>query len=328
MYGFSLDWLSVTLDRDDVVIRDYLVDRLTTAFGVTFDVGRGYQGYEFSLRSSGAVIAWGGRSQGGTLHLSLSGDGASVLQWYGSAALLRALIKRFDVRVKFTRIDLALDLLGDKWRYFDSPDRVYKLIEDHRITKVSFVQSYERDDNDVPGERQYKIDGFTCYIGARTSERFMRIYRKRLYNGTKVTRFEYELKQRYALVVGGMMLGGKTIQEAYIFANTNHIDLSAVVDLSLYSDQPSESLPRKKDRDSLLWLKTISAFIVDFMDRCPVDWSDVLSFGRMKLYGTPYGNTGVQIPYPADMAWIDERMMNLYSHGIEFTIFDSHLYRV
>lgn len=314
----SLDWLSVVLSDDRQEIIDYLVKRLSEVLVSEFQSAGGVHGYEFSKRSDGVVIAYGGESQKNTLLLSLSGSACSVLGWYGASALVRALLKFSGVTVKFSRVDLALDVVGEWWQYFDHPDRVFERLHDRRIKSVTIVNNYERQDEplNVMGAENWIISGHTTYIGSRTSERFMRIYKKLKDDGSKVTRFEYELKERYALVVGSMMLHGNTIAEAYIFANTKHIDISDIYDLSVVCDEePCQSLPRKKVTSRFQWLMSVSSALVDFMNAEPDMWATVLHEGMRK---SPVGNTGVHFSEDEMPDWlldIDCQALNVETFG-------------
>lgn len=303
----SIDWLSIVMDDDRQEIKDYIAVRLQGATGLAFEGGGGLHGYESSLRSEGVVLAFGGASQKGTMLLSLSGDACGALGWYGCSALVRSLIKRFSVRVKFSRIDLALDVVGEWWQYFDSPDRVLELLKDKRIKTISITNNYERQEDESGMTENWIVTGHTTYIGSRTSERFMRIYKKQMDDGRKVTRFEYELKHRYALVVGGMMISGESVGAAYIFANTNHIDLTAIYDLSQVFEPVAVSLPRKKERRTYEWLLSLSKALWEFIEAHPGDWRRIMAEGESR---SPVGNTGVHIREPKSFAEVAELAFN------------------
>jgi hypothetical protein len=309
---FSIDWLSIVLDDDREEIIEYISTRLSEVIASQCKIAGGVHGYEQSRRGEGWVLAWGGEFQRNTLLLSLSGEACNVLSWYGCAALCRALIKRFSVKLKFSRVDLALDVVGEWWQYFDSPDRVFELLQDARVKTVEIINDYERQVDLSGYTENWIVTGHTTYIGSRTSERFMRIYKKDKDTGEHVTRFEYELKGRYASVVGAMLLGGELLGSAYIFANVNHIDLTSIYDLTVLYDAPALSLPRRKERRTFQWLMSLSKLIYEFINNNPEMWQRVIDEGSAR---SPVGNTGVHIQEPKEFTELFEKQFNYDTFG-------------
>lgn len=309
---FGLDWLSFTLKHESRDALNYIQQRFFDVLGydLKWEIRGGFMGYENSMRSEIGIVAWGGESQRGTMHISINGGGTSALGWYGCAQLLRGIIG-LGVELKISRVDLAFDYRGNVWSNFAHVDKVRSRIKDGRVTNISIVQNYGRDDKGIWG-----LKGLTTYIGSRQSERFMRIYLKDI-EGFRYTRFEYELKGRYAEMIGGFLLKGMTIREAFAFANMNHIRIDDLVSFS-EEEKPCVNLPRKKARDSYKWLLRLSEFLYCFQRDYPELWNEVMVQGKRRVNFPPCSDTGVQIEEPD---WLSDQIaiyMNLVAHGVPY----------
>jgi DNA relaxase NicK len=283
--------------------------------------GAGYLGYQYSYRLDGSVIAWGGDSQRGTLLLSLSGGSLSAFGYWGVVAFLRDIRSKFpSVRIRFTRIDLAVDVPGSLWRHFDTAEHVYRRLLDGRIQRVDIVSNY-RHVVDPTQRAQWVEDGHTCYIGSRESERMMRVYAKTLYDGTKVTRFELELKDRYAQVVGYLMLDSRVFSSIYLWAIDSMIRLSDLIDFSTARSLPTVSLPKRRQASRYRWLMMVAGAVIGFALSAPDLWFNVVQTGlaraeadgacggrqRALLIDPPCGNTGVHFDtIPPDLAYLHD----------------------
>ena len=319
----SIDWLNVTFNDDSDELVDFILKHLSERLGgVEFESSNGKHGYDSSYRSAGVLLARGGVSQRGTMLLSLSGSVSSYLQWYGISALLRSVIRQFAVKVRFTRIDIALDVSGEVWRNVDNPRKVYNRLLDGRIERVSMVQSWERAKDWIcfpeHKEEQYKTDGFTMYVGSRTSERMLRIYRKKV-RGRWSTRFEYELKERYSANVGYILLHGGSIYDAWAIATSNFFDLTGLIDGTAIIEGTVIPLRKLKHSSRWSWLLNISSALAEFQENYPGHFQEVLIEGRERLGYTPYGNTGVHFEDSKNASLFDAQF-NLETTGSPYQI--------
>ncbi len=101
---------------------------------------------------------------------------------------------------KVTRIDLAVDDLGNK---FFSCDDVHEFYENHQI--ITTAKKFKH----VRSEESHNKDGETLYFGSRSSDRFLRVYDKALEQKSKHrpdapsswTRWELEIKGKTANLI-------------------------------------------------------------------------------------------------------------------------------
>lgn len=169
-----LDWLAFTIPGDVVgrLAPDYAIDDIMSMIAlhaVTVEVlSSGLLGYSHSLRldgQSGARVGFGG--QAGTIYVSLSSDALAYyvnqgLDWRGWLIYLR------DLGVKFTRCDFA----------FDDHDGVITLDRVRDSLGVQGDVRLSRATSVHGGAFVGRGDDWTVYLGARTSQRFIRIYNK------------------------------------------------------------------------------------------------------------------------------------------------------
>lgn len=165
------------------------------------EIDYGSQGYQRQL------IAWEGVRILYTpgredVHAIIPGKGCEQ----ADADKLWLMLQARDIRLK--RIDLAIDGAEDEGEPL-CPRKVYELCRDRHDTEVrSWVQFNKRKANGDPVENLVFHEsraGQTCAIGARSSDRFLRIYDRR-----GLTRIELELKhdraERFQELIQGKRL--------------------------------------------------------------------------------------------------------------------------
>jgi phage replication initiation protein len=181
---FSIDWLSFTLpasvwgsgDPKEVLkLLDFPEDDFE-------ERDRGLYAYKNSAQIAGGqgLMAWGGRHQQGTLHVSLP---ASALAWVrdvlrrSPVGLLEAVLR---LGAKVTRIDLAFD---DK-PALESDSSALSFWQMFQCLQQGSVRARARGYNivhdTVPIGEAFDPDrhGWTIYVGSRSSDSFIRIYNK------------------------------------------------------------------------------------------------------------------------------------------------------
>lgn len=156
---------------------------------------RAFKGYQFAMTNDDTGAVWlynVGQSNMGA-HLQLSGHALSQLRLnlkIDDYALIRNLT---DWQGRASRIDLAINFHGHKI----TPEKTY------RAFKAGEMKTPARSGNYIEGI-QDGIEGMTCYIGVRQSERFARVYDKnaeqknRQKNPEAWVRMELEMKKLWA----------------------------------------------------------------------------------------------------------------------------------
>lgn len=151
---------------------------------------RGAPPYEGTMHTAAAGSAFCGVGwQNGMPHymVQVSGEMADDL-------LQPALTLQKNGLAKATRIDLQVTVpYPAGWNQFDFLTRM-----NARGRMVNFAQS-----KDTQGRSE------TVYVGARTSERFTRIYVKLTHGGEKLLRLEVEYKGKRAAAMGRSLRAGK-----------------------------------------------------------------------------------------------------------------------
>lgn len=168
----SIDWLDFTVFNFDYayVVQDVLGLALTDFE----DTGRGGGGYpKMSQANFGDVRILHGAQNPDVMgiHVTVSGQGCKALF---SRVLPSDLIKNIlSYDCKVTRLDLALDNIGDI--YFYPHDLEYyidnKLVKS-RWSKYESIKCKDMHSSDLKGD--------TVYLGSRTSDLFCRVYDKTL----------------------------------------------------------------------------------------------------------------------------------------------------
>jgi DNA relaxase NicK len=180
----SLDWLAFTFLPHSNHWRDEVAHFLRCNFGLTgWDERGGFQGYECSASVDGAVVAWGGESQKGSVHLSLPGsclrgcdDFSSVVEWLE------------NWRAKLTRVDIAGDdFLGERVSFAWGVAQYQAGGFSGRGTKP-FAKLITHPDDTT---------GNTLYVGKRENGKLARLYEKGKQLGDAMSRWcRFEVEWR------------------------------------------------------------------------------------------------------------------------------------
>lgn len=316
----KLDYANFVFSSDSPALRDYLVSFLLDRYGAGSSVflGGGFHGYDNSERLSYdnrtlGVLAYGGASQRGTLLLSLSGRGLDVLGWYGVSSFLRRVIRDFrGVRVKCTRIDIAIDVPGDTWRVFFA-DFSKRIIES-RLTNVDIIYNYRRDP--VPAHPEDMMSGRgkfyprtgTAYVGSRSSPRMLRVYAKDIENYGRVSRYEMECHEGYSSSVLAFLLAGGSLADAARCVFSHFVRLDDIIpDIGAHWEYPCVPPFKSRFTDTGKWILTISGALSQYADAEPIKFELALLAGADKVGVAPYGNTGVHLPQlPRQVAALHE----------------------
>jgi len=162
-----LDWLAFTFVPVGEEWRGEVAHFLRANFGVTAWEDRGgWQGYECSARVEGALVAWGGVAQRGSVHVELSGsvcggcdDWPTVVEW----------LEVMDARL--TRVDVAGDdfdssRLSVAWGIAQHRERGFQVGAQGRPPSARLI-------SDLDG-----LAGDTLYVGKRENGKLLRLYEK------------------------------------------------------------------------------------------------------------------------------------------------------
>jgi len=173
----SIDWLEFTAFDFDWHIA--ISDLLGLDPQEFTDTGHGGGGYTHMLRCNFADIRvlFGGRDDENTkemgVHFTVSGDGCRALFSRISPDIVISTLISYCANVKITRLDLALDNIGDIYFYpRDLKDYYESGLVKSRWVNWQLMQSGKNGKKELTGD--------TFYLGSRTSELFCRVYDKTL----------------------------------------------------------------------------------------------------------------------------------------------------
>lgn len=246
---FVYDWISATMPTDkSKVIEQWLslgeeITNVPTKPRFGYTAAKGYE--------SGAVVMWNSERPEMGYHLILSGAALNHLAGTGQDSLeVLKYIAKMEGRV--SRLDLAIDVFDSGLTPDDLSKRNRKPVKGKgRTPKYTLVGDAE--------------DGWTIYIGSRSSEKFLRIYHKGLEQNEKDNdwlRIELECKSSFAHYLGAQ-LANATVEQAYDMASQL---TRAMVDFphqnwqrSLSSRSVHIALPKKPKTDTLKWLLDVCA---------------------------------------------------------------------
>jgi hypothetical protein len=179
-------------------------------------------------------------------HLQLSGSALRFMANRGMDAFA-ALREVFRLGGRVSRIDLAIDL-------FDSGLTLAHLGKPHRLP----YKGKGRTPKITPmGDEE---DGWTLYVGSRSSDKFLRVYDKskeQKLSDVDWVRIELECKGMVAHWLG-VELPDKTPKGSHAFAATlirSMVDFdNAAWTFALDSDEVQTGMPKQTERDTLKWL--------------------------------------------------------------------------
>lgn len=168
----SIDWLEFTAFNLDYayVVQDVLGLALTDFE----DTGRGGGGYpKMSQANFGDVRILHGAQNPDVMgiHVTISGKGCKAL--FARVLPFDLITNILDYGCKFTRIDLALDNIGDIYFYpYELESYIDNKLVKSRWSKLEVVHCKNMHTADLEGD--------TAYLGSRTSDLFCRVYDKTL----------------------------------------------------------------------------------------------------------------------------------------------------
>jgi len=230
----SIDWLSFTITTTNSL--EKVVKFLGYTLGDFDAMAHGGKGYKSMIRLNGFPISilYDGNDNMG-IFVEVSGlaipelirsfkESLKASSPFGECydldfdtTVMRELLKAISRHGHISRIDLAIDDIG--MNYF-SPEDIYSFYHQNKIVKK--FRSVERHDkSSKPG----CTNGYTLYLGRRTSEIFLRIYDKQAEQNSKKgnspieyswIRWELECKGKKAQCIAsefckGMSLGFVTV---------------------------------------------------------------------------------------------------------------------
>lgn len=203
MLTFSIDYLSFTIFNVEI---QTIIDHLPKCDFQFMEKGR--LGYKKAIMYKGVRILYDGNEEMG-IHVDAS---SSALAWATDILY----IPTIQGNVKFTRIDIACDILDDDF---------YNIISIHTLNhnfktkrrKRSEIKSYNTSSNQIVGR--------TIYFGSRTSSVFMRIYDKALEKKEDKdwTRMELEIKSKTAHNLA-KMINEYPLDKLFFLILNNYID--------------------------------------------------------------------------------------------------------
>jgi len=180
----SIDWLSVTLPATSWTSGDprEILELLDLPKDDFEERDRGFYAYSHSAKICGGagMVAWGGKRQNGTLHVSFPGSALAFFRDVLERKVTGLLDLLLNLGAKVTRLDLAFD---DRPSVSDAcPVLFYEKLMG--CLCVGAVQSRMRNYRVV--QDKVKIgevfdaasQGWTIYIGSRCSNSFVRVYNK------------------------------------------------------------------------------------------------------------------------------------------------------
>lgn len=245
-----IDWLEFTEfpQSGQPAVTDFFIDML----GADAKVSAGRYGYKSRISNHENTISVYIPKEGDErmgCHVSLSGQ---ALANFDSAFGLLAFVARSPNRIKWTRLDLAVDL-----------------IEEVSVPVLRALALHSMNDGAIRKRKWSEIvnseGGNTFYIGSRSSDLFGRLYDKGAQQGTHDigiwTRVEFELKgdigQNVADVAGTAF--EKTAEKLAEFFTHIWLELLGqpalnTTSLSQWGVTPSDPRGRQVARDNDYWL--------------------------------------------------------------------------
>ena len=186
----GVGWLRGTIRGDLEGVRSLLVE----VFGPAQPRAMGTLWYASSewYGDRRVVVGWDGRGPcAGTVLVDVTQTALDTLGWDGSMHLIRGLVA---LGFRASRVDVWVD---DHARHA-SARKVRAAIVARRFTSHAQPGGYREDD---------RTGAATAYLGARESERMLRVYDKDPGQGTARTRYELEMKHATAREVPALLLG-------------------------------------------------------------------------------------------------------------------------
>jgi len=200
MGRFRIDWLSFTIfgvDSHAAFWAEFFEDKL----GNLTSLGHGGRGFHEILQTANGAKVYVNpvsiSDKGVYFHIELPGQSMACLT--PQHVIDMFYLMKAGIPIQVTRLDLAWDDV------FFTPDDFYtQLIEGKVVTRATrqSITYYESpfQEQEIGG----KIGCHTCYVGARSSERMIRVYDLHGF-----TRLEFQLRGDWAHVVAGLLMQGE-----------------------------------------------------------------------------------------------------------------------
>ena len=240
----TIDWLSVTLEHENAY---YMQKRFSFGNKIASGEGKARFGYDVQDRyESGVTVMWSTKRADMGVHVVFTGSSLRWLTAKGTSVLDVAKHMR-DLGARASRVDLAIDIFDSGLQQSDlcKPARLpYK--GKGRTPKFTQVGDEE--------------DGWTLYIGSRSSEKFLRIYDKAKESKSEIKdwkRIEIECKGMVAHWLGDAL---PEMDVSAVYQLTAQL-CKTMVDFkvsqwteALSSEEVALSIPKKTARDTIGWL--------------------------------------------------------------------------
>jgi phage replication initiation protein len=180
--AFSIDWLSFTLPAASWGLGDpkNVLDLLGFHQDDFESRDRGLYAYKSSAKICGGrgLMAWGGKQQRGTLHVSLPGQALAVARDTYGVPVVGLLDSVLRLDSKISRIDIAFDDLKADGGPFLAFWPMFRCLRASCV--VADATKYKVIYDDVPIGEAFDSEehGWTIYVGSRASDSYIRIYNK------------------------------------------------------------------------------------------------------------------------------------------------------
>jgi phage replication initiation protein len=184
---FSIDWLSFTLPASAWGSADPKAVLEVLDFPVEdFEPrDRGLYAYSRSAKICGGhgLMAWGGRQQKGTLHVSLPGKALAVVRdtYRRSPVGLLESVLRLDCKV--SRIDIAFDDRESDGGPFLAFWPMFRCLQGGAVVARGRTYNVVYDAVPIGDPFDCEEHGWTVYVGSRASDSYIRIYNKAVEQG-------------------------------------------------------------------------------------------------------------------------------------------------
>lgn len=242
--SFTVDWLSITFNKYGAKKFGKKIGYMGWASHVDGHPARAYN--RCHELETGVRISWHTENEGQGYHFVFTGQ---ALRWYAAKSYDWHELM-FDAHAaggRCSRIDLAFDIRNGGL-----------VLANFAKTERSPYKGKGRTPNILPVGTQE--DGWTVYVGARQSQKFLRIYDKakeRKDFSSDYIRVELECKEETAHALG-WNFGQIPLSECVNMARglvLGHVDFkSAGWRAGMHGEITQFSLPQGKDKDTFGWL--------------------------------------------------------------------------
>lgn len=168
-----IDWFAITVWDSDSV-RGFAIDFVNsilgfTAWGKARSGSRGYRWRHDGLEGSNLYLGVRDLEHGEHAHLELTGSACALVNWEQKLKNLFQWLHINDIKYRITRLDIAIDHqefeVSQVWKACQDGD-IKTRVRRNNITRVTDVDH----------------TGDTVYMGSKSSETFVRIYKKMVEN--------------------------------------------------------------------------------------------------------------------------------------------------